>query len=130
MSRPTREALFLLFAILVGSLSGIGALAFLGLIALGQGAFWPAGDNFLIQVSLSGKSPREFRAEDLKTAEVMTVIPEDNLETALDILERDLPFLPVVPQAGKKTVLGVVRTDDVLIAYKHKLLKLRLRRKE
>jgi CIC family chloride channel protein len=49
--RPhTIEVLLLLFAITVGALSGIGALGFLALIALGQWAFWPGGENFLAQV--------------------------------------------------------------------------------
>ena len=47
------EVLLLFFAVTVGALSGIGALAFMGLIALGQWAFWPAGENFLVQVTLA-----------------------------------------------------------------------------
>lgn len=47
------EALLLLFAIAVGALSGAGALGFLALIALGQWAFWPGGENFLAQVILA-----------------------------------------------------------------------------
>jgi CIC family chloride channel protein len=47
------EVLLLLFAITVGALAGIGALAFMGLIALGQWAFWPGGENFLVQVTLA-----------------------------------------------------------------------------
>ncbi len=45
------EVLLLLFAIAVGALAGIGALVFMGLIAFGQWAFWPAGANFLVQVT-------------------------------------------------------------------------------
>jgi CIC family chloride channel protein len=45
------EILLILFAVIVGALAGVGALAFMGLIALGQWAFWPAGANFLVQVS-------------------------------------------------------------------------------
>jgi CIC family chloride channel protein len=45
------EVLLLLFAITVGALAGLGALAFMGLIALGQWAFWPMGANFLVQVT-------------------------------------------------------------------------------
>jgi CIC family chloride channel protein len=45
------EVLLLLFSIIVGVLAGLGALAFMGLIAIGQWAFWPAGANFLIQVT-------------------------------------------------------------------------------
>jgi chloride channel protein, CIC family len=73
------------------------------------------------------KHPGALKAEELKTRNVITVNPEDDLETALDLLERDLPFLPVVPPATR-TVVGVLRTDDVLTAYKHRLLKLRLHR--
>jgi CIC family chloride channel protein len=45
------EFLLILFAIIVGALAGLGALAFMGLIALGQWAFWPAGANFLVQAT-------------------------------------------------------------------------------
>jgi CIC family chloride channel protein len=45
------EALLLLFAIVAGALAGLGALSFMGLIAIGQWAFWPAGANFLVQVT-------------------------------------------------------------------------------
>jgi CIC family chloride channel protein len=45
------EILLLLFAISVGALAGIGALAFMAFIALAQWAFWPAGSNFLAQVT-------------------------------------------------------------------------------
>ena len=52
--RPhTLEALLVLFAITVGVLSGVGALGFLALIALGQWAIWPGGENFLAQVILA-----------------------------------------------------------------------------
>ncbi len=52
--RPhTLEALLVLFAITVGALSGVGALGFLALIALGQWAIWPGGENFLAQVMLA-----------------------------------------------------------------------------
>jgi CIC family chloride channel protein len=51
LSRPTREALLLFFAILIGVLTSIGVLGFLALIALGQWLFWPGGENFLVQVS-------------------------------------------------------------------------------
>lgn len=47
------EILLLLFAITVGALAGVGALGFLALIALGQWAFWPGGENFLAQVNLA-----------------------------------------------------------------------------
>jgi chloride channel protein, CIC family len=47
------EALLVLFAIAVGALSGVGALGFLALIALGQWAFWPGGETFLAQVMLA-----------------------------------------------------------------------------
>ena len=45
------EVLLILFAIIVGALAGLGALTFMGLIAVGQWAFWPAGANYLIQVT-------------------------------------------------------------------------------
>jgi CIC family chloride channel protein len=52
-SPPIQEALLIVFAIAVGGLVAFGVLSFLGLIALGQWAFWPAGENFLVRVTLA-----------------------------------------------------------------------------
>jgi CIC family chloride channel protein len=48
------EVLFLLLATLIGVLAGVGALAFLAFIAVGQWALWPGGGvHFLGQVMLA-----------------------------------------------------------------------------
>ncbi len=47
----TQEILFLILAMFIGILAGVGALSFLAFIALGQWAVWPEGKHFLEQVS-------------------------------------------------------------------------------
>jgi CIC family chloride channel protein len=41
LSKQTKEILFLLLAILIGALAGVGTLGFLALIEVGQWGFWP-----------------------------------------------------------------------------------------
>jgi chloride channel protein, CIC family len=50
LSETTREILFLLFCVLIGCLAAVGALAFRGLIVVGQWFLWPHGFNFLQKV--------------------------------------------------------------------------------
>jgi CIC family chloride channel protein len=50
LSNQTKEFLFLLLAILIGALAGIGTLGFLALIKVGQWGFWPGPGNFLARV--------------------------------------------------------------------------------
>jgi len=50
LSNPTKEFLFLLLAILIGALAGVGTLGFLALIAVEQWGFWPGHGHFMNQV--------------------------------------------------------------------------------
>jgi CIC family chloride channel protein len=50
LSNPTKEFLFLLLAMLIGALAGVGTLGFLALIAVEQWGFWPGHGHFLNQV--------------------------------------------------------------------------------
>ncbi len=50
LSKPTQEILFLCFALLIGCLAAGGALAFRGLIEVGQWLLWPYGSDFLKKV--------------------------------------------------------------------------------
>ena len=53
LSDTTQDILALFFAILIGALAGLGALAFRGYIAVGQWFLWPSGRQFLDQVERS-----------------------------------------------------------------------------
>jgi CIC family chloride channel protein len=63
-------------------------------------------------------------ARDLKVAHVVTVHPEDNFEKALHLLEgKNFSSLPVVLPPLNKTVVGILKVEDVLTAYNQRLLK-------
>jgi CIC family chloride channel protein len=63
-------------------------------------------------------------AGELMTREVVTVFPYDNFETALDKLEgHNLSYLPVVLPWAPRKVAGLLRLDDLLSAYNHKIIK-------
>ena len=53
LSHPTKEFLFLLLAILIGALAGVGTLGFLALIAVGQWGLWPGAGHFMARVLAS-----------------------------------------------------------------------------
>jgi chloride channel protein, CIC family len=53
ISDTTQEILFLLFCLIIGCLSGVGALAFRALVGLGQWLLWPHGFNFLQKVMVA-----------------------------------------------------------------------------
>jgi chloride channel protein, CIC family len=70
---------------------------------------------------------RDKTAADLKTRDAVTLTPEDTLETALELLEeKDLNCLPVVLPPDNKVVVGLLKQDDLLTAYKQRLLKVRM----
>jgi len=50
LPKPTQEILFLCFSLLIGCLAAVGALAFRGLIEVGQWLLWPHGAHFLNKV--------------------------------------------------------------------------------
>jgi CIC family chloride channel protein len=71
-----------------------------------------------------GEAGAQLAARDLKTAEVVSLHPEDDFETAFHLLEKkELSFLPVVLPPGDEVVVGVLRIDDAVAAYNHRLLK-------
>ena len=72
-------------------------------------------------------NPRVITAAELKTKKAITITPDDNLETASDLLEeRNLSYLPVVLPPENKIVVGILKQDDLLTTYKQSLLKVRL----
>ncbi len=75
------------------------------------------------------KFSRSLQAKDFKTSRVVTVTPEDNFETVINLLEGEkYSFLPVVrPPEGNK-VVGILKREDVLTAYNRQLLAERLLR--
>jgi CIC family chloride channel protein len=50
LSHQTKEFLFLLLAILIGALAGVGTLGFLALIEVGQWGIWPGQGHFMARV--------------------------------------------------------------------------------
>ncbi len=68
-------------------------------------------------------------ADELKTEEVVTVTPDDNLHTARTLFEEhNFSYLPVVLPPDRKKVVGILKLDDLLHAYQQKLVKERLLR--
>jgi chloride channel protein, CIC family len=66
----------------------------------------------------------QFTARDLKTSEVISVHPEDDFEMAFQLLEhKKFSSLPVVLPPRDKVVVGILKIEDVLTAYNHRLLK-------
>jgi CIC family chloride channel protein len=71
-----------------------------------------------------GEAGATLTARDLKTAEVVSLHPEDDFETAFHLLEtKELSFLPVVLPPGDEVVVGVLRIEDAVAAYNQRLLK-------
>jgi CIC family chloride channel protein len=63
-------------------------------------------------------------AADLMTREVITVSTEDNLEKALHLFESHrVSFLPVTDWRDSSRVRGILKKDDLLQAYKERILK-------
>jgi CIC family chloride channel protein len=50
LSNQTKEFLFLLLAIVIGALAGVGTLGFLALIEVGQWGLWPGTGHFMARV--------------------------------------------------------------------------------
>ena len=70
---------------------------------------------------------RTLTAAELKTKNAVTLTPEDNLETASELLEeRNLSYLPVVLPPENKIVVGILKQEDLLTTYKQRLLKIHL----
>lgn len=66
-------------------------------------------------------------ATDLMTKEVITLSAEDNLEKALHLFEKHrISFLPITDPGNPKEVLGILKKDDLLLAYDERVLKDRI----
>jgi len=90
----------------------IGFPPFLESLEYGFDLSW---DQFDVGVDLIRNASRP--VSDVMTADVVTVGPDDDLETLLDILgdrERDINRLPVVD--GDGWLVGIVSRQDVLAA--------------
>jgi CIC family chloride channel protein len=71
-----------------------------------------------------GEASETVTARDLKISEVVTVRPEDNIETAFNHLEKkNFSTLPVVLPPRDKVVVGILKIENVLTAYNQRLLK-------
>jgi len=63
-------------------------------------------------------------AADVMTKEVITLSAEDNLEDALHLFEKyRISFLPITDPDNPENVLGILKKDDLLQAYKERVLK-------
>lgn len=63
-------------------------------------------------------------ASDIMTREVLTITPEDNFETAFEVFEgRQISTLPVVSLERRGHLLGILKKNDLLLAYNQKILK-------
>ena len=66
-------------------------------------------------------------AADLMTSDVITLPAEDNLEQALHLFESyRVSFVPITDSENPKTVIGILKKDDLLRAYKERVLKDRI----
>ncbi|HEY5674256.1 MAG TPA: chloride channel protein [Malonomonas sp.] len=63
-------------------------------------------------------------ASEIMTSNVITISPSDNFETAFEIFEgKQISTLPVVSEPERK-LLGILKKNDLLLAYNQKILKL------
>ena len=66
-------------------------------------------------------------AADLMTREVITLSEDDHLEKALHLFEKHhVSFLPVTDPRGPSRVTGILKKDDLLLAYEERVLKDRI----
>jgi CIC family chloride channel protein len=63
-------------------------------------------------------------AADIMTREVLTITPNDNFETAFEVFEgRQISTLPVVSPERPGHLLGILKKNDLLLAYNQTILK-------
>lgn len=68
-------------------------------------------------------------ASEIMTTRVVIVRPEDNFETAFEIFEgKQISTLPVVAPDG--TLIGILKKNDLLLAYNQKILKLNIAQRD
>lgn len=66
-------------------------------------------------------------AADLMTTEVITLFLQDSLERALELFEKHrVSLLPVMLSRNSREVAGILRKDDLLQAYRERVLKDRI----
>jgi CIC family chloride channel protein len=66
-------------------------------------------------------------AADLMTADVITLPASGNLETALHLFEaHHISIIPITEPSDPQKVIGILKKDDLLSAYKEKVLKDRI----
>jgi len=64
------------------------------------------------------------KAGELSTEDVITLLPEDNLNTAMESFTiKDIDEIPVIDSNENKKVVGMLRHMDVISAYKKAILK-------
>ena len=69
-------------------------------------------------------------AADLMTRQSVSITPDDTLDTALELFEeKNFSCLPVVQPPEKKIVVGLLKHEDLVRAYKQRLLRVRLLQK-
>ncbi|HEC49686.1 MAG TPA: CBS domain-containing protein, partial [Candidatus Desulfofervidus auxilii] len=75
---------------------------------------------------LAEEGPKDhIRVKDLDTKEVVTITPEENLETAMEKMRyRHIERLPVTDPNNPKKLVGFLSQRDVLAAYNKALLTL------
>lgn len=109
------------------------------LIALAQESHYPhfpvcnAADELVGFVSLAdlrsvliemGDLCQLVVASEVMTREVYCLTPRDNFETAFEVFEgKQISTLPVVSYRNRKKVLGILKKNDLLLAYNQKVLK-------
>ncbi len=62
---------------------------------------------------------------DIMSANVITLKPTDNFETAFEVFEgKQVSTLPVVDPADPGRILGILKKNDLLLAYNQEVLKI------
>jgi CIC family chloride channel protein len=63
-------------------------------------------------------------AADIMSKNVYCLVPDDTLETALEVFEgKHISTLPVVDPRNRKKVLGILKKSNLILAYNEKILK-------
>ena len=70
--------------------------------------------DYARKVVLKGKASRETSVSDIMTAEVITVMPSDTIETCMELMtQKHIRHLPIVESGN---VLGMISIGDVVNA--------------
>ena len=65
-------------------------------------------------------------AADIMTKNVFTINPDDSLAKAFEIFEgKAISTLPVVEEKNQGKILGILKKNDLILAYNSKILKQR-----